>query len=477
MLLSKLLENVKVLNEYKDVEIKGLCFESGKVKEGDLFFCLVGSKVDGHRFAIDAAEKGAAAIICEKKINVKIPQVLVENSRKAMSLAASNFFENPSKNLKIVTVTGTNGKTSTTYILDGIFKAAGFKTGIIGTNGVKIGDKFIHSDLTTPDPIELHRILREMADENIQAVFIEASAHAIYLHKLCGVKAEVGIFTNCTQDHLDYFKGLENYKKVKKSYFTKENIKFGLVNADDSLGIDIFKNSDATVLTYGENNPSDIFSVNYEDTDTGMKFVINLFDDILLLECPLYGKYNMYNVLAAAGAAKILKIKNEYIVGGLTNLKPINGRFNVVYNKDFKVIIDFAHTPDSVLNVLKTARTITKNRLLCVFGCGGNRDRTKRHVMGKIASENADFSIVTSDNPRFEDPMAIISDIEKGLKKGTDSYVLIENRKKAIAYAIKTAKSGDTIIICGKGAEDYQEIMGIKHPYNDLDTVLNLVNK
>lgn len=477
MLLSKLLENVKVLNVYSDAEIKGLTFLKDNIKEGDLFFCLNGSNTDGHRFAIEAAEKGAAAIICEREVHVNIPQVIVENSRMAMSLISCNFFDNPSKKLKIITVTGTNGKTSITYILDSIFSAADFKTGIIGTNGVKVNDRFFPPTLTTPDPIELNKMLNLMVEEKVETVFMEASAHAIYLNKLCGIKAEVGIFTNCTQDHLDYFKTMENYKSVKKSYFCKENMNYALVNIDDKLGVDIYKDCDAAVLTYGEFNPSDIFSINFEDTNKGIKFVINLFDDIFSIDCPLYGKFNMYNAMAAAGAAKILKIKNEFIIKGIKNLKSIDGRFNVVYNQKFKIIIDFAHTPDSMLNVLKTARTITKNRLICVFGCGGNRDSTKRRLMGQISSENADFTVVTSDNPRYEDPMEIICEIEKGLKKNCSSYVLIENRTKAIAYAIKTATEGDTVIICGKGAETYQDIAGVKYDYKDHDVVLNLIKE
>ena len=476
MRLKEILVNVEVLNEYSDTEVTGLIFDAKNVKEGDLFFCLIGSNFDGHNFAIDAMERGAAAIVCERELNLRIPCVIVKNTRMAMSLISSEFFGSPSEKLKIVTVTGTNGKTSTTYILDSILRQAGLKTGIIGTNGIKIGDRFLPHTLTTPDPIELNKTLRDMADAGVEVVCMEVSAHAIYLNKLCGIRAKVGIFTNCTQDHLDYFKTMENYKRVKKSYFDKLYIEYGLVNIDDELGLEIYRESNAQILTYGEKNPSDIFSINFEDTDNGIKFVVNLFDDIFAVECRLFGKFNMFNVMAAVGAAKILKIDNNDIIEGLASIDKIDGRFNVVYNKAFRVIIDFAHSPDSLLNVLKVARLVTKNRLICVFGCGGNRDREKRQIMGRIAAEYADFCVVTSDNPRYEDPMEIINEIEKGVRKNCSNYVLIENRSRAIAYSLKTAQLGDTVIICGKGAETYQEIAGIKHEYNDNDAVLNLLS-
>ena len=476
MLLSKLLEGVEVLNEYKDIEVLGLNFNTNNVKKGDMFICLKGSKTDGHSLATIAIDKGAICLLVEKLIpSLNVVQILVQNTRKALSVISSNFYYRACDKLKIVTVTGTNGKTSVTYILNSILESAKLKSAVIGTNGIKINDKQIETGLTTPDPIELHKIFNLMVKEGVEVVCMEASAHAIYLHKLHGIKAKIGIFTNCTQDHLDYFKNMENYQNVKKSYFDEKNMEFALVNVDDKLGIDIYQNSNVKTVTYGETNPSDIFSVNFENTSIGIKFLVNAFDDIIPIECNLYGRFNMYNIMAAIGAAKFLKINDETIAAGIKNIDKIDGRFNVVYNKDFKVIIDFAHTPDSLENVLKAARTITKNNLICVFGCGGNRDEKKRSIMGEIAVKYSDFCVITSDNPRFEESDKIIRQIEDGAKRITDKYILIENRKKAIAYAVNSAQRYDTVIICGKGAENYMEIAGIKHPYSDYEVVNSLI--
>ena len=468
--------NVKKIIGNTDIDVISLVNDSRNVQNKSLYFAINGINTDGHNFAYYAASKGAVCIVCEYDVPVNITQIIVEDSRAAMGEIASNFYGNPSDKLKIIGITGTNGKTTTTYIIKSIAQAANLSVGVIGTSGCYIKDDYIPTNLTTPDPIELNRLLFLMVNEKIDIVAMEVSAHALALKKIEGLKFEVGIFSNLTQDHLDYFENMNNYKNTKKSFFNSKFCKYALVNTDDECGTEIFSEKKVKTYSYAIDNPCDMFAINIVYTDKGIKYTANIIDNIINIESSLYGRFNVYNTLAAAGACYLCGIDVSAIRKGISNIKEVNGRFNVIDSKrGYKIIIDYAHTPDGIKNVLTCAKELCDNKLICVFGCGGNRDKTKRQIMGSTASEIADFCVITSDNPRYEDPMEIIYEIEKGVKKNCSSFISIENRKKSITYALMTAAKGDIVAILGKGGELYQEISGVKYPYNDYETVNNIL--
>ncbi len=474
MLLSKLLHGLELKEVLgrTDIEIKKITFDSTKVDKHTLYVALKGSRADGHDFLEQVKEQGCAAVLTERLCSVELPQVVVKDTRAALSRLCAKLNGNPEKKLRIVTVVGTNGKTTITYLVEAILREAGVKCGVIGTLGTVIDGKKIASSLTTPDPTELYTLFANMVREGVEVCVMEASAHAIYLRKLDGVCAEVGVFSNLTQDHLDFFGSMEAYSRVKMGYFTPENCKYALINADDRYGARIVNDSDCEILTYGMTNPADIFAVDYSMNERGNHFTMNLFDAVSEVQTGLYGKFNLYNCLAAAGAARILGIEEEAILSGLKKVKMLPGRFNLYRaRKGCKIVIDYAHTPDGMKNTLSTAREITEGKLICVFGCGGNRDRVKRSIMGEIADCFADFTVITSDNPRYEDPVDIMREIERGMSKNQCRYIMIENRKRAVVYAVTKAEAGDTVVICGKGGEDYQEIAGVRVPYRDEDAI------
>lgn len=478
MKLYELINDIKVLDIKGDtiVDVKSIKIDSSKVKRGDLFICIEGTKSDGHKYAAQAIANGAVGVICSKIIRTcNVPVILVSNTRKVYSMICAKFFNYPTRKMNVISVTGTNGKTTTTYILKAIFEEAGFECGVIGTNGCKSKKFNKKLELTTPDPYELNFCLAKMRDNGVKYVFLEASAHAIFFDKLLGIQAKAGIFTNISQDHLDFFDNMTKYARVKMSYFRNGFMKIGVVNIDDSYGKMIVEKRNIPCLTYGMNNPSDVFAINFELVENGSKFIVNLFDEIIEIETPLYGIHNMYNILGASTVAKALGIRGEVIVKAMSKIKPIEGRFNVIFNKDRLIIIDFAHSPDSLANLLKSARRLTKNELIAVFGCGGNRDNKKRPLMGEIAGKLADYTIITSDNPRFEEPNDIIQEIEKGIKSTKSEYNSITSRYDAIEFALSKAMPGDTVVIAGKGAENYIDSKGIKTPYSDKETVLKIL--
>ena len=463
---------------YADLEISSLAFDASCVENGSLFFCLEGTKTDGHNFAEEAAKNGAAAIVAQRMTSANLPHIIVSDTRHSLSAAACNFYGEPSKQLKTVAVTGTNGKTTTTYVLKSILDAAGKKCGVIGTNAVIIGDKIKDATLTTPDPIELNAILREMADDGIEYVVMEASAHALALRKLDGIIFDVAAFTNFSRDHLDFFETMDNYFEAKKQLFTPLHSKYAVINSDDEKGIEIARECLIPYITYGSENPADVFSMDLAMSIDGLKYVLNLNDDIGEVKFNLPGKFNMYNTLCAAGIASVLGIELKYILEGIRSLKKVDGRFNVINTSKCGIIIDFAHTDDGLRNILTTIREFAPGKIITVFGCGGDRDKSKRPVMGRVVSELSDFCFVTSDNPRTEKPSEIIDDIVAGVREEKKNYVICEeNRKTAVFEAIKFADEGDIVVIAGKGAEKYQDIMGIKQPYNDEQYVMELMEK
>ena len=475
MKLSELIAglNVKQIIGNTNVEIKEVKTDSNFVSEGDLFICISGGNFDGHDFVQQAMYYGASAIVTEKELQISLPQVIVEDSRIAMSVIASNFYGHPDKKLKIIGVTGTNGKTTTTHIIKKILDLSGIKSGIIGTLGAFYGDKFIEPTLTTPDPLTLYKILKDMLEDGVEIVAMEVSAHSLALDKLYGIQFEVAVFTNFTQDHLDYFKSMDEYKRAKLKLFSEFVCKYKVLNADDENYKDFLTASNESI-SYGIFSPSDVFAMDIKDEGDRSKFILNLFDCVYRVELKLKGEFNVYNALAAVTAVSVVGVRVDDAVYGLENISVVSGRMERVYSNDFSVYVDYAHTPDGLQKALSTLKT-PENRLVCVFGCGGNRDKTKRKIMGEISGKFADFTIITSDNPRFEEPMDIIYEIEDGIAKVNKNYVAIQDRSQAIEYAINHAKKGDVILVAGKGSENYQDILGIKHVFKDKDIIEEII--
>lgn len=476
MKLKKLIKNLDVVSIIgsTDKDITDVKADSNFITHGSLFICLKGGEADGHLYASQAEKYGAVAVICERKIDVNVTQIIVKDTRAALSVIASEFYGRVDKKLNLIAVVGTNGKTTTTHMIYDIMTKAGEKCGVIGTLGAFYGDKFIEPTLTTPDPLVLHKILADMYSDGVTTVVMEVSAHAIFYEKVKGLAFKVGVFTNFSRDHLDFFNDLEEYKQVKKSFFKDNKCEFMVVNSDDAVGVEIIGEMERAV-TYGIENPADVFAIKLESDTSGTSFVLNLFDCIYTVKLPLIGRFNVLNALAASTTSALLGVKTEIIAESLSRLKGASGRLECVHKSGYSVYVDYAHTPDGLYKSLSALRPLTKGRLICVFGCGGNRDEGKRREMGAISGKLADFTIVTSDNPRFEDPMEIIREIELGVLETSKNYLLIEDREDAIKYALNYAKADDVIIIAGKGAENYQEILGIKRLYNDKDTVKEIL--
>lgn len=477
MKLSELLKDLRYEKlSGGDTEISGLCAQADGVVEGDLYFSYRGRTHDGHEFIEKAVKNGSVAVVCEKQPEIDIPYVLVSDGRAAMATLARTFYGYADKKLKLVAVTGTNGKTTTTYMLKSIFDKNHNKTGIIGTLGVSYGDIFISPELTTPDPIFLHGVFADMVDCGVEYVFMEVSAHALYFDKVAGLKFEAGIFTNCTQDHLDFFNDMQTYAECKCKLFESGRCARAIVNSDDALGSQL-----ATVLpnavSYGLENPADTFAVNVNERLDGTSFVINISDEIYDVSLRMPAVHNVYNALAAATCAKLLGVEISVIARGLNALERVDGRLEraASYNGG-EIFVDFAHTPDGLEKSLSALKKLCKGKLYCLFGCGGNRDTTKRPIMGEVAAKYADFVIITSDNPRYEDPYAIIAQIEEGVRKSGKKYVAVTDREIAIEYAVNLLTDGDVLLVAGKGGENYQEIMGIKHIFNDNTVIKKLIS-
>lgn len=478
MKLSELIKRLEIIHSVGDldVDVKDVKTQSNSVTKGCLFVCNKGRNYDGHDYVLAAEKFGALAIVAEYEVNTNLPLIIVKDSRKALAIIASEFYLNPSKNMSIIGVVGTNGKTTTSHLIYETIKNSGIKCGVIGTLGTFYCDKFYEPTLTTPDPMELHKIFAEMYHCGVEIVVMEVSAHAIYWNKVYGIDFEVGVFTNLSRDHLDFFRDIKEYTNTKLKFFTDYNVKYTVVNSDDEVGLELLKLNNSAV-SYGLENPADVFAIKVRHKDNKTSFVLNLFDCIYKVETMLVGKYNLSNTLAAATAVSLVGVKPDEVCKNLQKVKGVEGRLQLVYNDDYKVYVDYAHTPDGLEKVLLSLRLLCKRKLIVVFGCGGNRDVGKREHMGEVAKKIADFVVVTSDNPRYEEPMTIISEIEKGVLKIGKEYVLIEDRTAAIEYALNLAKAGDLVLIAGKGGENYQEVLGIKLPYNDKDTVIECLRR
>ena len=449
-----------------DIEISGISYNSRETKPGDVFVAITGFKTDGHKYAKNAEERGASVIVAQDDVEVSCPVVKVKDTRRALAVLCGNFYNNPSKEFKLIGITGTNGKTTTTYLIKQILEEEGKKVGLIGTNQIVIGEEVYPAARTTPDSFELQGLFRKMADSKVEVVVMEVSSHALYLDRVYGCDFDVGVFTNLTQDHLDFHKTMENYRDAKAILF---NIcKKGVINADDEAGVYMAHNARCVVTTFGIDGNADLKAENVVLEQRGVSFEI----DKKRYSLSIPGKFSVYNALSAIGAVKALGVEDEVIIKALKNAKGVRGRAEVVpVSENFTVLVDYAHTPDGIENILKTARGFAKGRVVILFGCGGDRDNTKRPIMGQVASSLADFCIVTSDNPRTENPMDIINEILPGV---TGEHIVIENRREAIEYAIKNAQKDDVIILAGKGHEDYQIIGKEKIHFDEVEILMEI---
>ncbi|MDA1475647.1 UDP-N-acetylmuramoyl-L-alanyl-D-glutamate--2,6-diaminopimelate ligase [Bacillus changyiensis] len=467
MKLTKLLtylRNEPSFTGQEDPDITSIEMDSREVKTGSLFVCIKGYTVDGHKYARQAVDKGAVAILAEKQVDVDVPVIIVKHSKRALAVLSDAFYGQPTKQLRLIGITGTNGKTSTSHIAEEIFKHAGSRTGLIGTMYMKINDQILDVKNTTPESVTLQKTFRKMVDQQVDTAIMEVSSHALHMGRVHGCDYDIAVFTNLTQDHLDYHETMEEYQHAKSLLFSQlggafhhEKPKWAVLNADDPVSESFAQVTAAYLLTYGIINEADIKAVEIKITPKGTSFDLVTPKGTKQVTIPLVGQFNVYNVLAAVAIAIAADIPFETITKAIEGLSGVKGRFELVNaGQDFPVIIDYAHTPDSLKNVLHTSRAMTEGKLFVVIGCGGDRDKTKRPQMAKIATELADEPIFTSDNPRSEDPIAIIKGMEEGVRGAY--YHSIVNREQAIFFAITNAKKGDVVLIAGKGHETYQQI-------------------
>ena len=461
MELKKLLEGLhyEIIKGKNDGEVKNVNYDSRKVLQGDLFVCIKGFTSDGHKFASKAIENGAKYIVCEEIVecNDDITLIKVEDSRKALAVIGSNFYENPKDKLKIIGVTGTNGKTTTAFMIKSILENAGKKVGLIGTIANYIGDEKLDTERTTPESLELHELFSKMVKENVEFCVMEISSHSLELDRVYGIRFQSGLFTNLTRDHLDFHKTFENYYKAKFKLFPRSEQ--SIINIDTDWGKRVVEDLEALDIknykTYSLKE-GNIIAKDIVEHGMDTKFTVDLDGEKEEMLLPIPGNYNIYNALGAILACKNAGLKLRDIKEGLKDVS-VPGRCERVMknmNLPYEILIDYAHTPDGLLNVLETCREFTKGRLISVFGCGGDRDKLKRPEMGDIGTRLSDIAIITSDNPRTEDEESIIEDIIKGVKEG--EYIKITNRREAIKKALEIAKKDDVILIAGKGHETYQ---------------------
>ena len=462
-----------------DVEISNVCIDSRKVQPGDLFVCTPGLRMDAHDFAPQAVESGAAVLLVERVLPIDVPQVVVEDVRKAHSYVAAAYYGNPAEKVHMLGITGTKGKTTTSFLLKSILEEAGKKVGLIGTVCSMIGDEVIPAKLTTPDALETQAMLRRMVDAGVEYVIMEVSAHALALHRLAGIRFEVGAFSNFSQDHLDFFKDMDEYFDCKMKFFDPEMTEHVVYNADDERVNEGMLKLGRKALRTGIREGTDVYANDIEISEYGSNFLMTWHKQFRVsIALKLAGIFNVYNALTAAGMCISLGIDPDAIRRGLEDVRAVPGRIELLEtHTPYRVILDYAHSPDSLENILKAVRETTKGRMIALFGCGGNRDRAKRPLMGEIAGELSDFCILTSDNPRNEDPMTILAQIEEGIRGTGCEYVVIENRREAIRYALMHARPSDVIVLAGKGHETYQEINGVRHPFDEKIVVAELLDE
>ena len=472
MKLQDLLKGVAVLESTAapDTEINEVRYDSRAVRPGDLFVAIRGYATDGHQYIGKALEQGAAAIVCEEA-PAGVPVVVVENARRALAEIAANRFGHPADSMVMLGVTGTNGKTTTTYLVKHMLEDAGRKVGLIGTNQNLIGDEVVETERTTPESYELHALFARMRDAGCTHVIMEVSSHSLVLDRVHGIHFAVGAFTNLTQDHLDFHKTMEEYRRAKALLFTISDK--GVINLDDPAAGAMLADAKCPCLTFScEKDAADLTAKNLKLHADGVEFVAATKGDLARVKLPIPGHFSAENALTALGIVLQLGMPLADAAKSLATATGVKGRVEVVpTDTDYTVLIDYAHSPDGVENVLRAVRGFAKGRVVALFGCGGDRDRTKRPKMGKIAADLADFCIVTSDNPRTEDPKAIIDDILEGMKGTKTPMQVIVDRPEAIHWALAHAKKDDIIVLMGKGHETYQEVNHVKHHMDEREIV------
>jgi UDP-N-acetylmuramoyl-L-alanyl-D-glutamate--2,6-diaminopimelate ligase len=468
--------NIRSVVGSTDIEVKDVQIDSRKVTLGSLFIAVRGTAVDGHQFVEKAVEQGAIAVVYEVMSAAKKDDVVyveVENSGAAVGFIAHNFFGQPSAAMKVAGVTGTNGKTTIVTLLYKLFTSLGYKCGLLSTVKNQIGDKIVPATHTTPDAVSLNALLKQMANEGCTHVFMEASSHAIHQHRITGLQFAAGIFSNITHDHLDYHRSFDEYIRVKKSFFDNlSSSAFAISNADDKRGMVMLQNTNAKKYYYSLKTVADFKGKILENSLTGLVMTVNDQE----VHFRLIGEFNAYNLLAVYGTAICFGEDKLEVLRCLSVLTGAEGRFDYIISAKDKVIaiVDYAHTPDALLNVLATVKKLKKGfeKIITVVGCGGDRDKTKRPVMAEVACEHSDKVIFTSDNPRSEDPAEIIKDMEAGVSTAAKrKYISIVDRKEAIKTAISLANREDIVLIAGKGHEKYQEIKGVKNHFDDKEVV------
>lgn len=480
MKLSKLIENCKTdsICADLDLDIGGVSYDTRTLRAGDLFVAVVGLDVDGHMFIKKAVDNGASCIVCQRPPTIETPYILVSDARKALAAISATWFNNPTKKLKMIGVTGTNGKTSVTYIVKKIIEeCTGEKVGLIGTNGNFIGERQLHTELTTPESFELQKLLDKMVFEECKFVVMEVSSHALTLCRVYGITYDIGVFTNLSPEHLDFHGTMSNYANAKAMLFC--NSKVSIINSDDEYaGLMLSKAanehltyaiSDKTANLVGEKIDLSSDSVKFTAMQDGSETEYNL---------QIPGLFSVYNALAAIAVSSALGFDHDKVKSALMRVSGVKGRAEIVpTGYDFTILIDYAHTPDALENIISAARGFCKGKLYTIFGCGGDRDKSKRPLMGNIATSLSDFVIVTSDNPRTEEPQSIINEILGGIDKACDNYTVVENRAVAIAYAIDRLDGDDILIIAGKGHETYQILGSEKTHFDDREVVAEHLSK
>ena len=484
MKLSEILQNISTIRYTKnsDIEISDICYDSRKIKPGCMFVCLKGSNYDGHNYINEAFMKGASVIVAQDRIEFEnIPIIKVDNTRKFLSLASANFFKNSAKKLTTIAITGTKVKTTTSFMVRSILEKAGLKTGIIGTIGAVMGENITKLNNTTPESYEIHKNFKEMVDNGVKCIVMEVSSIGVKSYRSHGIDFDYAIFTNFSSDHIgeNEHKDLDEYFKFKDMLF--DNCKNAVINLDDEKSKKILSRHLCNKKTFGLKNTSDLMSENIELINNGgeigvtfdFKGIINLKN----IKIKIPGIFNVYNAMAAALVCKLIGVSDENIKSGLFETK-VKGRVEPVnVSNDYALFIDYAHNAVSMENVLNTFKKYNPHRLITLFGAGGNRPKIRRYEMGETTGRFSDLSVITSDNPRNENPIKIIEDIKTGINKTEGKYVVIPDRKEAIEYCIKNAEKGDIIVLAGKGHEDYQEINGVKYPFDERMVINDIVNK
>ncbi len=474
MKLRELLERISLVSATADLEmeISGVSYDSRTTRPGDLFVAMTGFETDGHAYIPKAAEAGAAAVLCQRPPENGLPYVRVEDSRRALAVLGANFYGHPAEQMTMVGITGTNGKTTTTYLLKAILEQAlGAKVGLIGTNQNMIGEEVLPTERTTPESFELQGLFARMREAGCTHVVMEVSSHALALDRVYGVSYAVGVFTNLTQDHLDFHKTMEDYCDAKALLFRRCAV--GVVNGDDPWTPRLLEGATCRTFTYAQHGAGDLRAEDVSLAADHVAFTAATAEEKIPVRVNIPGGFMVYNTLDVLGAALALGVplsRSAQILAGVPHVK---GRVEVVPTpgKSYTVLIDYAHSPDGMVNVLRSVKGFAKGRTIALFGCGGDRDKTKRPKMGRVAAEIADFAVVTTDNPRTEKPADIIADILPGFAGSATPYVVVEDRIEAIHYCLDHARPGDVIVLCGKGHETYQEINHVKHHMDEREIV------